>query len=318
MNTLLSHTLIAVTALAAAMLASCAHKDIECSSVTREIEVLFEWDKAPQAHVKGMTLYFYPMDSYSKIWRFDIAGRDGGRVELSPGHYRMIACNNDLPGIWLEDTGKFSGLTATGASRIDTTTVATTGMLYGVTVREIGVTPCGVRYTTADGNIKECVKGLVRCQPDSLSTQFTVRLTHPVGAGRIRTAYARLAPIASAMVLDSATPVGENAALYLALLSDDGNNMLGGRGCAFSSGTPANSPSHLWVHVTKADGMMVSRAVELADNNRNILSPHNVIITIDSLDLSDGNNPSPDDVGGIEAAVDGWTAVEIDVEASTR
>lgn len=79
--------------------ASCEHKDIECPGATEDVHILFEWDKAADADVAGMTLFFYPQDAHGRIWRFDIAGRDGGHVELPPGRYSLTACNNDLPGI---------------------------------------------------------------------------------------------------------------------------------------------------------------------------------------------------------------------------
>ncbi|MDE6469331.1 MAG: DUF5119 domain-containing protein [Muribaculaceae bacterium] len=309
---------IAVTTLLVAALVSCAHKDIECPAAATGIEVLFEWNNAPDAHVDGMTLYFYPIDGAGKIWRFDIAGRDGGRVELPAGRYRMIACNNDLPGIRLEGSEKTSELTAVAARRIDASTVATTGMLYGATVSELKVTPCGVRYTTPLGTIKECVKGLVRCSPDSLSTLFTVRLTHLAGAENIRSASARIMPIASAMILDSDTPAGANEALNITLSGGGATPLLTGSGCAFALNPMEACATRLCVLVAKTDGSVVTRTIDLSPTDRNIITPHNVIISVDSLDLSEGDTPPSGDVGGIEADVAGWSTVEIDVKPSLK
>lgn len=306
--------LIALVTLMVSALVSCAHKDIDCPASATGIEVLFEWNNAPDAHVDGMTLYFYPIDGIGKIWRFDIAGRKGGRVELPAGTYTMIACNNDLPGIRLENTENPSELTATASRRIDSATEGSTGMLYGATVSEIKVTPCGVRYTTPIGTIKTCGKGLVRCSPDSLSTLFTVRITHLKGGQKLRSASAKIAPIASAMALADKTPTGNKEALYIGLTGDDGNRTLTGSGCAFSLSPMEACATQLCVHVVKTDGSAVTRTIDLSTADRNIITPHNVIITIDSLDLSGGDTPEPGDVGGIEAAVDGWSTVEIDVE----
>lgn len=310
--------LIAVATLTVSALVSCAHKDIECPASATGLEILFEWNNAPDAHVDGMTLYFYPIDGVGKIWRFDIAGRDGGRMELPAGSYTMIVCNNDLPGIRLEDTGNPSDLTATAARRIDSTTVAGTGMLYGATVSELKVTPCGVRYTTPIGTIKECGKGLVRCSPDSLSTLFTVRLTNLMGVKKLRSASARIAPVASAMALADKTPSGNKEALYMGLTGVDGNRTLTGSGCAFSFSPMETCATQLCVQVVKENGTAVTRTLDLSTANRNIITPHNVMITIDSLDLSEGGTPPAGDVGGIEAAVDRWTTVEIDVEPSLK
>lgn len=154
---------------------SCEHKDIECPGATQDVHILFKWDKAADADVAGMTLFFYPQDAHGRIWRFDIAGRDGGHVELPPGRYSLTACNNDLPGITLEDTYSPSAIRATASRKVADGIYSGTGMLYGVTVSRLEVTPCGVRYVIGDGTVKECGRGLVRCSPDSMATEYTVR-----------------------------------------------------------------------------------------------------------------------------------------------
>lgn len=42
----------------ASLLMSCSHKDIDCPAPEAQIEVVFEWDKAHNAAVDGMTLFF--------------------------------------------------------------------------------------------------------------------------------------------------------------------------------------------------------------------------------------------------------------------
>ena len=155
-------------------MSSCAHKDIECPAGAAPIEILFEWDNARDADVAGMTLFFYPTDGKGHIWRFDIAGRDGGPVDIPPGTYRMVACNNDVAGLALEDTGSASAIRAVAARQVADSVYAGTAMLYGAVVGRLEVTPCAVRYTTDAGRIKECGKRLVRCRPDSLATCYTI------------------------------------------------------------------------------------------------------------------------------------------------
>ena len=75
--------LLSVCVLAMALiLQSCRHSAIICpDGGGRVIDVRFMWDDAPDAMPDGMTLYFFPVNSDGNIWRFDIAGRDGGKVE---------------------------------------------------------------------------------------------------------------------------------------------------------------------------------------------------------------------------------------------
>ena len=90
------------------LLWSCEHKDILCPEDTAlPIEVKFEWGKAPEARVDGMALYFFSKDRRGERWRFDIAGMEGGKIEIPPGSYRMLTLNNDLPGVDFSETSDF-------------------------------------------------------------------------------------------------------------------------------------------------------------------------------------------------------------------
>lgn len=295
------------------MTASCAHKAIECPAASAGIEIRFEWDRAAGADVDGMSLFFYPLDSYSRQWRFDIAGRDGGPVELPPGSYRLVACNNDLPGTVIDGTGSLSTVCASASRPVADDVYASTGMLYGAVVSEIEVTPCGVRYTSSDGTVKECGRGLVRCSPDSLSTLYTLCISRVSGLEHVRTVAADLSPVASAVSLATQQPGGSSdAALRMSLAADRTLHTLSGSGCAF--GAPAQPPEcRLSLLIALAGGKTVARTIEIAPEQMNIASPHNVIIKIDGLDLPHDGTGS-DDVGGIDAAVDGWTVVEISPE----
>lgn len=301
----------------AALLASCAHKAIECPAAPAGIEIRFEWDRAPAADVDGMSLYFYPLDSYSRLWRFDIAGRDGGRVELPSGTYRLIACNNDLPGTAIDGSGSLSTVCATAARPVADGVYASTGMLYGAVVSELEVTPCGVRYTTADGTVKHCGRGLVRCRPDSLSTHYTVSIRHVSGIERARSVAADVGPVASGVMLDTQLPAGRaDAALRMTLAADRQQHTLAGEGCAFGV-PPLPSACRLSLLVATTEGKTIARSVEITPQEMNIITPHNVMITIDGLDLPDGGSGTGD-VGGIDAIVDGWSVVEINLSTAMQ
>lgn len=292
---------------------SCEHKDIECPGATQDVHILFEWDKAADADVAGMTLFFYPQDAHGRIWRFDIAGRDGGHVELPPGMYSLTACNNDLPGITLEDTYSPSAIRATASRKVADGIYSGTGMLYGVTVSRLEVTPCGVRYVTGDGTVKECGRGLVRCRPDSMATEYTVRLGHVSGIGHIRSATAVLEGVRASMLLESARATGTSAALAMNMAVDRERSMLSGRGCAFAPPEPGAASYRLLLSVVRTDGKTVACRVEIKRGNLNFISRHRVIITADGVAVPD-DGPGSGDIGGIDAAVDGWDVVETDVE----
>lgn len=294
---------------------SCSHKQIECPALSTGINIRFEWENASNADVDGMTLFFYPVDGHSRIWRFDIAGRDGGRVEIPVGSYMMIACNNDLPGAAIEGTQSASVIHSSPTRRLENGVYASTGMLYGGVVSRIDVTVCGVRYITPDGMVKNCGKGLVRCLPDSLSTHYTVAFRHVKGLESVRSVSVMIGPVASELFLGSGLSGGVDSRLYLPMTLDVRQNELVGSGCAFGTADRATSAQSLWVRIEKTDGKIVSGKIEISPENLNIRSPHNVFISIDGLVIPSGGQ-SPGDVGGIDAEVDGWSVVEIDLDST--
>lgn len=292
--------------------ASCQHKDIECPGASENIYVVFEWNRAPAADVAGMTLWFYRQGPDGKVWRFDIAGRDGGQVELPSGTYSMIACNNDLPGIRFEDTDNAAAVHATARRRLADGIYAGTGMLYSTYVNYVEVTPCGVRYITSSGVVKECGYGRVRCQPDSTSTQYSVVLNHVTGIEGVRSAAAILEGVRTSMYLENQCPSDTTAALSIDMSIDVGGFMLTGRGCAFSSQDDATY--RMTLRVVRADGRNMEKSIELKPDNINIVTEHNVIIIVDGVGIPN-DGPSAG-IGGIGADVEGWEIVNIYPEVS--
>lgn len=302
-----------LTVLLIILTASCGHKEIVCpGDSVRTIDVKFIWNKAPGADVDGMTLYFYPVSDWTRMWRFDIAGHDGGKVELPAGRYRMIAVNNDLPGIEFDGADTFNGLTARARSA-GGTSVRPTGMLYAAVVDNLEVTLCGVEYTLEDGSCKECPKSLVRCYPDSLSTVYTVVFRDIKGVDRVRSATARLDGVASSMTVRSGITGDGTCSIPITLASGgDGPAVL--RGSTTGLGTPAGVPGFtLTIAVTRTDGKSFSKSFDVTDQVINSPWQRNVYIYIDGLEIPEGTPPDPpsDDDVGIIVDVDGWHVIDI-------
>lgn len=293
---------------------SCRHKDIECPCGMQDIHVLFEWDRCADADVAGMTLYFYSNRDQGQVWRFDIAGRDGGPVELPAGRYRMLACNNDLPGVILDDTGSPSTIHAAVNGMIEPGVYGSSGMLYDVVVRDLEVTPCGVRYVTETGAVKECGLGLVRCHPDSLATQYTVILRDVSGLEHVRSANVILKGLRKEIYLDSGLPSDESASLSMKTELDRTRAVMSAQGCGFSPLDAADPNYSVSLRVMLNNGEGLVRDIAVKSENLNCITEHNVIILIEGISIPDEG--SPGDIDGMDVGVDGWDVINIDLEPS--
>lgn len=166
-----------------------------------KINVVFDWSHAQMAHPDGMTLYFYALDQNSLNWRFDIAGRDGGTVELPSGRYRMLTVNNDLPGVIYSGSDGYSTLSAT--ARSSGSGIAPTGMVYAANITYLEVTPCGITYRNGEGAVKECPANVLRCTPDSIATVYDITVDDIKGLNHVQSATLTLRGIATSKAIAS-------------------------------------------------------------------------------------------------------------------
>lgn len=318
MKTMRILTMAILTVVATLVQESCSHKEIVCpGSEMREVTVSFVWDKASGAAPEGMTLYFFPDFRGGKIWRFDIAGRDGGSVEIPTGRYRMAAYNNDVAGVCITGTDSYETIAAEARQSQDGEATVATGMLYGGTVGHLEVTHCGVIYTTATGETKECGKSVVRCHPDSASTEFTVIARDVKGMERVRTAAGLLKGVRQGYLFADGQVWGAETTTAFGFGADASGNGLEARTTAFAKPLCAGMRYELAVAVVRTDGKTFVRKFDVTDQVMNSGQPHSVIITIEGLEIPDDTEPPGPggDVGGIDVGVDGWDVIEIDLES---
>lgn len=301
----------------ALILQSCSHSAIICpEGGGRVIDVRFVWDEAPDAMPDGMTLYFFPLDSGGSIWRFDIAGREGGKVELPFGSYRLLAFNNDLPRIDYSETDSYDSFTA-NARFAGKAMVYAPGLLYVGTVGFVDVTVCGVEYTDHGGCDKNCPRGLVRCYPKLESTIYNVIVRDIDGISLVRSASATIDGIASAMKLVSGDATGYVVGESLSLSSLRQSSEMNGVTTGFGS-IPGKNEYWLIITVTRTDGKTFAKRIDVSSQVLNSSNPRNVTIIVDGLDIpGDDLPPSSDDNVGIEVGVDGWHEIIIDINTDS-
>lgn len=296
------------------LIVSCEHKDIECPG-PQEINVSFDWKNAADADVDGMALFFYPLGENERVWRFDIAGKYGGPVKLPSGSYELIVCNNDLPGIRLGDTESPSSIYAS-ARRLDTETEAdvyvNTGMLYCGKINRLEVTPCGVRYVSDSGEIKDCSRRIIRCLPDSAATLYSVKFINVSGLENVRTAVVELDGVRSSVLLGSGQTSDIPAALSINMVINQSDGALAGSACAFAPYDLMTASYGLKLTIVRTDGKVFARDIEIKPENVNVITRHNVVLMVSDITIPDEG--ASGDIGGIGAIVDGWEVVVIDLK----
>lgn len=295
-------------------LSGCRQKDLVFpDDGLNRIEVRFLWDNAPDARPEGMTLLFYPLEENGEFWRFEISGRSGGAVALPEGSYRMIAINNDLPGVSLSDMPyESASLTVKEAPR-STTYASPSGMVYEGRIDNLKITSRGVSYASDDETAGRKHDSTIECFPDSISTLFHVHAENVEGIERVRSVSAVIDGPASGILLSTLSPLAPAVAIPFELTVDMGKNLIGGITTGFLS-DPSTASYQLTLQVMYHSGGAWEKTFDVTSQVINHLYRNDVYIIIKDLTLPEEPTIKPDEVG-IKVDVDGWKVVDINIDS---
>ncbi|MDE5585087.1 MAG: DUF5119 domain-containing protein [Muribaculaceae bacterium] len=286
-----------------AMLAvsSCNQKELSFIGEDVRVRVVFDWQDALHADPEGMTLLFFPADSQSMSWRFDIPKRGGGEIELLSGIYNIVAFNSDLPGVEFLNTDSFRLISANARNYAGSLT-SPTGMLYSAIMTDVPVFP------------SEPYSRMIRLKPDSLSTVYRICLDSVSGTHRIKTATAVLKGTARSVCLSLQKNSADTCCMASTLrIAPDNPERLETVASGFGRPDIPDPRFQLEVTVTTSHGRY-SKTFDVTDQVMNCKYPKNVDIYIKGLVIPEADTPTnPDgthDVG-ISVGVDGWQLIEI-------
>lgn len=292
----------------------CRNKGLEMPETTR-LSLVFDWNKASGAEVDGMTVYFFPTDAESKLWRFDIAGRNGGDIEIPIGHYSVIAVNNDLPGIDFTNTTDYTTLTANPRQLVGDSISQSTGMLYSAVSPLVDINYGSVSYKSFDDVLVKGHHALIKLTPDSMSTVYHISLDSVVGAERVRSAKACLSGVASSTVIATSTNSSHTCAVETALKFKGGRSDSGAFiGTVMALGTPKSENPQFTLKITVSTlHATYSKNFDVTPQIKNYLRAKNVSIHISGFNIpatDPGTSPGNEGVE-MDVGVDGWHVIEI-------
>lgn len=298
------------------LLPACEQKDlVRFSGEMCLVDVRFLWDSAETASPEGMSLFFYPENKNGKFWRFDIAGKEGGLIEIEEGAYTMIAVNNDLSGITLEDMSVLSSAQAVQAVLESSPYLLPSGILYRTRIEKLVVTTQGISYASPTGDIIHSTASELECFPDSASVVYKVMVEEVSGIDRVRSAEAILKGCAGGIYLESLYPLAPNDPLAFPLDTDVEKKSFSGSSTGFRCAD--KYPDYeLTLRLKYFDGGVYEKKFNFNSKDINSSDTHTVYIVIKDLKLP-GNAPLDPDAVGIGVGMDGWKLVEINLDSET-
>lgn len=290
----------------------CTQKDLIYPLVDAcRVKVLFDWSHAPNAHPEGMTLIFYPCNTDTRMWRFDIADYYGGYVELPAGEYKVLTVNNDLPGLRFINTSHIETFEAVSV-KLDPEDMMPSGMLYGTT-KGTDCHPVLSIPAYSDSWHASQREYTLTLTPDSLCSVLHLDILNLHNAKCLRSVSACISGIPYALMIESEHP--EDPAMHARftlepIIPDSSVNLYG---CTSMLGTPMpNVIYELSLTAIMNDGSAYKKSFDVTPQLLNSPWLRNIFITINNVELPSGGS---DSTGSFElgADVDGWSNVIIEI-----
>lgn len=294
-----------------AVICGCTQRDIPYpDSNPMTINLIFEYEEDATEKPEGVTVIFYPIDSRSKIWRFEIPGGEDGTVEIPYGKYKMIALDNDLPNVYLDNVESFSSIIA-GCVPLTEQILRQPGILYSGAINRIELTTCGVNYDTDEGDCKACPYGVIRCRMYDRSIRWIVKVNSVKNLHLLRNATAVVDGVAPEILLSTGEASG-NATEFSMTLNAIGSG-LEAFGTAFGKPGWSSGKYGMTLNITTTYGKKFSKFFDI--NNLVYLNYSNrtVVIEIDEIEIPVDGHPADDDDVGINVGVSGWQEINIDL-----
>ncbi|MDE6669795.1 MAG: DUF5119 domain-containing protein, partial [Muribaculaceae bacterium] len=291
------------------LVTGCNHKDLLYPVDTCKVRVSFDWSKASDAQPEGMTLMCYPCNSDTRTWRFDIAGRNGGYIELPSGKYKVLTVNNDLPGIRFINTGYINTFEAVSI-KLDSEDMMPTGMLYGATIGSDTNPIISIPAFSDSWDSSQSEYNLT-LTPDSLCTILHLNISNLHNCRQIRSVSACLSGTPYALLIQSDLP--EEPTMHTGfslepIIPDSSINL---HGATSILGTPMQHILYeLVLTATMKNGAIYKKKLDVTQQIVNSLWPRNIFITLDDVELPSDESEA---TGSFElgADVDGWSKVFI-------
>lgn len=325
------------------LLSSCEHKDL-CYHHKHllELEVKFDWSKAPDANPWGMCIYFYP-ESEETYYRFDFKDITGGPISLPKGVYNVICYNNDTEAVLFGSTGTYfnhtlftrkgdilesvSGMGYKASllqNTIDEKVVITPDMMWGCAVQKVEVNANGKcivhqiidsETDTPDLSIdNESIVSILTFYPENLMCRYTYEIINVENIKYVTDACASLSGMSGTLNISSGELGTECVTLPLEATSLKDEKKFVGSFFTFGHHEDNVKPHKMLLYVWMNDGKkyMYGNDVEkfnVTEQIHNSPDKRRVHIVIDGLEL-----PQAIENGhGFKPSVDDWDVVYEDI-----
>lgn len=308
-------SLIAGTVL---ILFSCRHKDL-CyeEAVASQVEVVFDWSRAPRAKVASMRVFLYP-DNGGEVMTYEFANMQGGPVMLPEGNYRAVCINSDTESLLYKNIHAYNEfMVSTPAGLVNSMVVSALQLKKKAIAFSVQLPPDDFYSDNLDGvHIRAAGKQRIVFYPEMAFCRYRVKV---INVSNLQ--YVYLGSVTGGISgLSKDFYVGRNvmdndcAIIPFGMKKEDSSTLTAN---FFALGQSKYDDEHkVAIHMRLQNGKEICYVYDVTQQINEAPDPHDVFILLNGMmipELSDYE--SEDDIkGGFKPSLDDWEDVDIDLD----
>lgn len=307
---LLSQVATVFTALL--FLSSCEHKDLQYDySRTAELQVVFNWNKAPEAAPETMRLYLFPLDGGSPH-TYEFTDYRGGRITVPAGRYKVLCVNSDTESVLYRNIDSFDSFEAYAPDGVLSVGTFLAPRPEGTSEERVAKSPDRLYSARLDDLTVELSKEnqTVILYPELSVCRYRVEIRNVSNLQYVSSdgIAGSLSGMSGGLLVGRNELTSEVVTVPFGVVSD-GVSTLKADFLAFGQ-TGSAGPAHkLVIYVIMADGSKNYYTFDVTTQVDEAANPYDVHILLDGLSL-----PKPIvNGGGFRPEVDEWQNINIDV-----
>lgn len=314
---------------AAAVLAvttSCKHKELCYDHPhTGSVQVVFDWQYAPDAAPKSMALYMFPAGGGEAL-RYDFTDRNGGTIRIADGTYYAVCLNSDTENISHRNTEEHEIFHITTPSTSLLAGFATLGVrsdgaprAAGTENERIALVPDVLWTDYAEGIALTQISGTrtITLCPKLSTSNYTVEIRNAQNLQYVHGISGSISSLGGGLLphrgCDALTDECVTIPFDARMEEDDKGEktVVTGSLRAFGHHDRTKGNKHeLIVYAVLADGSKWYYTFDVSDQIHAAPDPRNVHILLEGLPL-----PKPIvNGGGFQPEVDPWNPVDVPIE----
>lgn len=312
--------IVCMTAIAAilAVTPSCQHKELCYNHPhTADVEVIFDWQDAPDAAPESMSLYLFPL-SGGEVLRYEFTDCAGGTIRVPVGHYDALCLNSDTENINYRNTERRETFEVTTRTTTLLSSLASLGVRSdgapradGSEDERIALTPDMLWSDHAEGiELKRIVEvQTITLYPKESVCTYTVEIRNAKNLKYVSGISGSLSSLAGGFLAGNAEMTEERVTIpfNVAISADDA--VVRGGLLTFGHCPSTQNTHQLTIYAVLADESKWYYTYDVTDQIHSAPNQRKIHIVLDGLPL-----PKPIvNGGGFQPSVDDWQPVKIDI-----